>query len=207
MEEAMNDHPERPDGAGADGTSSPKEVQRPRLTIRVGGQEVIGEVLHQSRRDIAVRILTPYHGFVTGLHVPYFGASYVSFEGERGEQEGRYLLRQLYELGCFLERNQSRLADAWAEFCTARSPVGPNPCQDGLLAERRDLRSALRRGELTPTQYQTALGEERRKHQEHEMIRFRTLRDFFVGNFPMTLGVDLENQVIAVLEGRASFKS
>ena len=76
------------------------------LSIKVDGVEARGSIFHRSEADIGIRILSPYQGFSTGLHIPYFSRPYHSFLTEYGDRTAENLLKYLFELSLYMKENR-----------------------------------------------------------------------------------------------------
>ena len=188
-----------------DQAGEPKQQVR----IHVHGQEVVGEIYYRSSRDIAVRILAPYVGLVSGRHIPYFAAGLASYIGERGDGEAQWLLKECFELGLYLDQHLEQLKEAWARYLKKISDTAPGGVDShvAFLAQRKALRATLKMGELSPIQYQANLAKARRIQKDAETSQFRAIWAFMNENFPESLvNVDLERQVIPILDGRVQLR-
>jgi len=76
------------------------------ISIKVDGVEARGSIFHRSEADIGIRILWPYQGFSTGLHIPYFSRPYHSFLTEYGVRTAENLLKYLFELSLYMKTNR-----------------------------------------------------------------------------------------------------
>lgn len=168
-----------------DQAGEPKQQVR----IQVHGQEVVGEIYYRSSRDIAVRILAPYLGLVSGMHIPYFAAGHASYLSERGDGEARWLLEWCFELGLYLDQHLEQLKAAWAIHLkkTSDSALGGVDSHVAFLAQRKALRASLRMGELSPIQYQANLAKARRIQKDAETSQFHSIWAFMTENFPDSL--------------------
>ncbi|MCF7823051.1 MAG: hypothetical protein K9N35_02670 [Candidatus Marinimicrobia bacterium] len=59
--------------------------------------------------EIIVRITSPYSGLTRELHIPYFSRPYHSFMTDYGDKTAESLLRDLWELGWYLEAHREFL--------------------------------------------------------------------------------------------------
>ena len=76
------------------------------FTIRVDGVNVVGEITYRSEADIVIRITKPHQGLTNGCHIPYFSRPIHSFLTDYGDKMAENLLKYLYELSWFLEKNR-----------------------------------------------------------------------------------------------------
>ena len=76
------------------------------FSIKVDGVDVIGEITCRSEADIAIKITKPYQGFTNGCHIPYFSRPRHSFLTDYGDKMAENLLKYLYELSRYLEKNR-----------------------------------------------------------------------------------------------------
>jgi hypothetical protein len=173
------------------------------IFIDVDGIRIEGEILHRSRADIAVRIVSPYQGITTGLHIPYFGMANPAndFRGPRGDCTAAQLLDDLYRLCTHVEKNREVLKIRVAEMDLAIE----NLDRDRFLPEsafrqiRADLRSQLRSGRIDNKVYQQRLVQARKGTQERQREIRRLEEDFFKANFPMIVPVGTRDEVLTVL--------
>ena len=196
----------------------PDEIERlpapakplPQVQIRVNGQLVVGEIVFRSRRDIEVRIISPFINIWFTRHIPTFAGSVVSYLGEHGEETARELLRSCYELGRFLDRQMAPLWEAWARHLEAAAALVPpeNFGRDAFLARRRALRSMVKAGELKPGEYQAALSQLKKANVDFEDAQCHAIKVWLADNFPsrMENDADLAAKVIPVLDGRVPLR-
>jgi hypothetical protein len=64
----------------------------------------------------------------------------------------------------------------------------------------------MRRGEIDPVSHQRGLGALRKSRDAYNRKAWAVMDAFFRRDFPMTVSCDLQDEVQAVLEGRAEFK-
>ena len=116
---------------------------------------------------------------------------------------------ECFELGQFLEQNLTRLREDWAHHQEALAAKAPEHYgRDAFLARRRQLKAAMRSGELTPVQFQTALARVKKSYSDHEAAAWRATQAFLTEHFPESLiNVDPERQGIPILEGRLPLMS
>jgi hypothetical protein len=77
-----------------------------KVSIKVDGADVIGEITYRSEGDIGVKITFPYHELSNRQHIPYFSRPFNSFLTEYGDRTAENLLKHLYELGLYMEENR-----------------------------------------------------------------------------------------------------
>ena len=178
--------------------------------IQVNGQLVVGEIVFRSRRDIQVRIVSPFINISFTRHIPTFAPSVISYLGEHGDETARDLLRSCYELGHYLDRHLARVREAWARHLDAASALVPPAYygRDAFLARRKDLRSSLKQAQMTPAQYQTELSQLKKAHLDFDNAQHHAVRTFLGEHFPSRLenDADLAEKVIPILEGRVALR-
>ena len=191
---------------GQPGPPEPKDF----IHIRVKGQNVVGEIAFRSRRDLEVKILSPFINIAFTRHVPAFAPSNVSYLGDHGDQTARDLLRSCHELGLFLDRHLPRLREAWARHLEAATALIPpeHYGRDAFLARRRALRSMVKTGELKPGDYQNALAQLKKANQDFDDGRDHANKLWLAEHFPSRLenDADLAEKVIPILEGRVPLR-
>jgi len=173
------------------------------IAIDVDGIRVEGAILHRSRADIAVRIVSPYQGITTGLHIPGFGLANPDndFRGQHGGRAAAGLLDSLYRLCQHIEENREQLRARVAKMDTSIESLEPDRFMpDNVFREiRGDLRRQLRAGRIDNKVYQQRLVQARKKMQARHGEIWRLEEDFFKANFPMIVPVGTRDEVLAVL--------
>ena len=76
------------------------------VSINLDGVKVLGEITYRSEADISIRITKPYMGLSNGCHIPYFSRPIHSFLTDYGDKMAENLLKYLYELNWFMEKNR-----------------------------------------------------------------------------------------------------
>ena len=173
------------------------------VSVNVKGVTVEGEVVHRSHRDIALRIVSPYHGLTTGRHVPALAGirQEHGYRGLRGDQTVASLLTDLYQLGKFVEENKGVLSSRAAQTDAAIERLDPEQfLTEGAFQEvHRDLRTQLRNGTLDNKTYQQRLVQARRKVEARQREIWHLEEKFFKANFPMIVPVGTREEVLAIL--------
>lgn len=173
------------------------------VSIEVDGIRIEGAILHRSRADIVVRIVSPYQGVTTGLHIPYFGLANPSndFRGLYGDRTAAQLLDDLYHICAHVEENKEVLKIRVAEMDEAIESLdhGQFLPESAFREIRRDLRSQLRGGRIDSKVYQQRLGQARKRMREREREIWRLEEAFFKVNFPMIVPVGTRDEVLAML--------
>jgi hypothetical protein len=173
------------------------------ISINVEGVTVEGEVIHRSHRDIALGIVSPYQGLTTGRHIPAFAriSQEHDYCGPYGDETAAALLKELYQLGRFVEENKALLRSRVAEMDAAIERLD----QERLLPEnefhevRRDLRTQLCNGSLDSKVYQQCLVQARKKVKARQREIWHLEEDFFKTHFPMIVPVGTRDEVLTIL--------
>ena len=76
------------------------------VSIKIDGVEAIGEITYRTEVDIAIMITKPYQGLTNRCHIPYFSRPIHSFLTDYGDKMAENLLKYLYELGWYMEKNR-----------------------------------------------------------------------------------------------------
>ena len=84
------------------------------IFVDVQGTKVEGRLVHRSRADIVVEIVSPYGGMTDARHIPYFamGDPANDFRGPLGDARAASLLTGLYLLARFVEENQGAVEES-----------------------------------------------------------------------------------------------
>ena len=73
--------------------------------IEVDGIEVKGEIIHRTDAELIIQISAPYTNLSSGCHIPYFSRPINSFLTSYGIAMAENLLKYLFELGWYIEKN------------------------------------------------------------------------------------------------------
>lgn len=174
-----------------------------KISIMSGEVTVEGRITYRSGGDICVEITKPYQGLSTGLHIPYFGRPFHSFDGEYGDECAKELLTELYEIALHVESNMDSLRIALREAQEGKAYLTDASMNlDAFLERKRELKQRLNAGEIDNRQFQKAVGELRREQKAIELQAHVNLDAFFEKHLPMVLPVDLQRQVLTMIEGK-----
>lgn len=173
------------------------------ISVMVGGVDVRGVITHRSGSDIDVRITSPFRNISMGLHLMYQAMAVCSYSGEYGDATAGRLLRNIYDLGLFLEKELPRLQEQYTGVRAEIERSVSNDVLDDLCKRRLELRNSLKRGQLDGRSYQKELVSYRKALRELETLRCALLRSFLDSCFPMVIPWDTAHEVIAILEGRS----
>ena len=173
------------------------------IVVNAEGVTVEGEVIHRSRRDIALHIVSPYQGLTTGRHIPAFARIPQEYDycGPHGDETAAALLKELYQLGRFVEENKARLRSRVAEMDAAIERLDQEQFspENKFREVRRDLRTQLRNGSLGNKVYQQRLVQTRTKVKARQREIWHLEEDFFKTNFAMIVPVGTCDEVLAIL--------
>lgn len=155
------------------------------ISINVEGMTVEGEVVHRSRRDIFMRIVSPYRGLTAGLHIAAFIPipPAPDFSGNHGDETCDSLLKGLYQIGRLVEENKPVLRSRAAEVDAAIERLDQERFSpESVFREvRRDLRIRLRSGSLGNKVYQQLLVQARKKVEARQREIWRLEEDCHAG--------------------------
>ena len=173
------------------------------ISVSFEGVRVEGEVIHRSRRDIVLRIVSSYQGLTAGQHIPAIAPipPEYNYQGPLGAETAASLLRGLYRLGRLIEENKPMLRSRAAEMNAAIERLDQDRFSpESVLREiRRDLRIQLRDGSLDNKVYQQLLVQARKKVEARQREIWHLEEDFFKTNFPMIVPVGTRDDVLAIL--------
>jgi hypothetical protein len=173
------------------------------MVVDVDGVRVEGEV-ERSRRQIDLRIVSPYQGLRAGLHIAVFIPipPAPDFTEAPGEAYAAQMLRELYQVGKYIEENKESLRERAKEFDAAIARLDPEKflTEDNFRAFRRGVRAQLRSGTIDIRSYERQLVQARKKRKAHKEEVWRLENEFFSANFPMGVPGD---DVLAILRSPA----
>ena len=125
------------------------------IELKVNGILVVGKICHRTSRDIVVEITEPFQGISKGLHIPYFGAKYRSYDGTHGSETAKNLLKQIYTICCETRNSAPKLVELLELW-----DILKNEYQDRTISNRelkRNMRKDFKGGIISQTQYQSSL--------------------------------------------------
>lgn len=173
-----------------------------KINIIIDGVEVEGDILHHGARDFQIQITSPFMNLSGGSHIPYFAPRVHTFHGEYGEMRMNQTLAQLYGIGKFLAENQEELTRKYQIVKKEIEEIKKNGLSyDEFKAKRIELRKQMRKGEITSKQYQKLLTPLRKKYEEVDLNVSLKIFFFHQDNFPMTVSIDTDSEIIDILEG------
>ena len=171
-----------------------------KVSILIEGKEVVGEVTHRSASDITVRITEPYN-LSTGLHIPYFARPYRSYDSEYGDETIKGLIKKLYDLASFIDRNYE---DLRKKYESARAQIGAlgdiRFDEQDYQQARRDLKKKLKRVEIDNKEHQKQLTLLRKKRDSYQSQIRKIIDEFFESNFPQIVPYGTKEEVLSILE-------
>jgi hypothetical protein len=179
-----------------------------RLEITVRGRKVEGRFTHRSERLIEVEITAPWHGFRTALEMASFSRarSPHGLIGEEGRTSGEALLRQIFRLCSYLEKNHDRLLAAYREYETlaAELPYEGRLPDELFVAMKEQIEERLKSGEIDAKAYHRMLTEVRVLHSQYHERKYLLVVEFFRMNFSFPVPPDLMEQVLEYLRREVS---
>ncbi|WP_125172469.1 hypothetical protein [Leptospira levettii] len=125
------------------------------ITVEYQGVELTAKFILRTKRDFAIEILSPYSGFLTGLHKPYFADPKSSFLNEEGLFKAEGMLIKLYII---LKQFFDNLESIESEFPIIRQEheVTDSKIWD-IKVELKNLKSKMKKEKLTPLEYQRSI--------------------------------------------------
>jgi len=79
------------------------------ISTTIDGLIVKGIITFRSESDISVKIISPFSGLTGRQHIPYFSRPYNSYLTDYGDTVAMNLLKQLSDLGAYINENQAFL--------------------------------------------------------------------------------------------------
>jgi hypothetical protein len=141
----------------------------------IDGRSGIGDILHRSPSDLAVRLLEPEPSHVKAQHVPYFAAGHMNYTDSRGDGVVRSLIHDL----CGLLRNRAALVACMRENyqqqreAQRQLQVPEHYGEEPFKALQSGLRRALQAGTIDNVSYQRELDQVRQSHRDYEAALHR----------------------------------
>ncbi len=100
------------------------------LKIIVEGVEVEGAILTLNDRNIDIEIVKPYQDLSGGRSIPYFAIQHISkYTDDNGYSAG-YILKELYQLGKFIELNKVKLKQKYFQYKQELGKLQKESCND-----------------------------------------------------------------------------
>ena len=134
--------------------------------IIIDDVQVKGEITHRSARDIAVKIISPFKGLSRSCHIPVFGASSRSYEGEYGDSTASFLLTEIYLYCMELNKNKKVLNKSMSEFRYKTNGVLWRSGQ--LDASIHALKIKMKGGLISSVEYQKEIKPLKKQLQEYK---------------------------------------
>jgi hypothetical protein len=172
-----------------------------RLQLTISGQEVEGRFLHRSDSFIEVEIVAPYKGFRDSLHMASFSRAHMpsGFRGDEGLASGKKILRQLFRLGVYLEKNRQKLLDGYMEYLALERQLPLAHGDEFFVGVKESMKSSLESGDITEEEYQRRIIEFRLEHSRYHEQKYILQQEFFKMHFTMPLTPSLQTQVLEYL--------
>lgn len=128
-----------------------------RISIISNKIVVIGEIIHQSNRDIVVEIVEPYSGITNFRHISCIAKPSKNYSGDYGIVTAKYLLNQMYKLCKEAEEHASQLKVVLKKWEELNSQI--NKVTLVNREHRKIVRKKFKCGVINQSQYQQALKE------------------------------------------------
>lgn len=175
------------------------------IKVVVEETEVEGEIVHRSAGDITVKIVKPYQNLSTGLHIPYFGRPYRSFDGDYGDAVAESLLNDLYHIGRHLELEMEKLREKLWQAKDKISHLQLSFRNEEFKGKKSELKKLLKEGKLGKKAYQEELKSLRKKLEEFNWRVHAIMDSFFDENFPMCIPHGTRGEVLEAIEAGGFF--
>jgi len=178
------------------------------VTIKVGDVPVEGEIMHRFDNDIEVKITRPYAGLHNGSHIPIFARSVDSYDGKYGDSAAEYLLKNLYLLAEYTEKNLETLHEKYQAVKNKIDEMSVvEMTREKFLRKRKELRNRMKDGDIDKKEYGKKVQILRRKMDNFSLAMHRCKWEFFEKNFPMTITYGTPEQLAPFIEKKASLKT
>ncbi|MCW7491976.1 hypothetical protein ND861_04835 [Leptospira sp. 2 VSF19] len=125
------------------------------ITVEYQGVELTAKFILRTKRDFAIEILSPYSGFLTGLHKPCFADPKSSFLNAEGIFKAEGMLIKLYIiLKQFFENIESIKSEI--PIIQEEHEVTNSKILE-LKNDLKNLKSKMKKKILTPLEYQRSI--------------------------------------------------
>lgn len=138
---------------------------------------IIGKIFIRTKRDLGIEMTSPYKGFKTGLHKPYFNDPRSSYLDEEGLDYAKSLLIELYNQLSNLESKSDEIDRFYPAFIRERNELHSHilDCKGSLADEKRKMRSHI----ISPIEYQRTLTPINKLIKDLEYEIFALEKQFF----------------------------
>ncbi|XDD44061.1 hypothetical protein AB3N58_06875 [Leptospira sp. WS60.C2] len=160
-------------------SQSDSTIDTPIETIQFyyNGIQVIGKIFIRTKRDLGIEMTSPYNGFQTGIHKPYFADPRSSYLDEEGLEYAKSLLNDLYEQLRNLERKSEEIDRLYPAFIQERNDLQACilDCKTSLANEKRRMKSHI----INPIEYQRTITPINKLIKDLEYEIFALEKQFF----------------------------
>lgn len=172
-----------------------------KIQTTIDGQEVEGEITYRCASDITVKITKPYQDVSRGLHIPYFGRPYASFDSDYGDKTAKYLLESVYRICKFTFENLDSLIAQYLKIEKRIKHLETRNISEWVFKSKRlKLRKLLRSGEIDNIEYQKQLIRIKKAYEEFELKKNQIWYGFFEEYFPMIVPVTTRDDILRIIE-------
>lgn len=173
-------------------------------TIEFYYNEVLksGRIFNRTKRDLAIEMTSPYKGFKTGIHKPYFSDPRSTYLDEEGLQYAKSLLIELYEQLSKLERKSDEIDRLYPALIRERNELHSRIlyCKRSLADAKRKIKSHI----ISPIEYQRTITPINKLIKDLEYEIFALEKQFF-GNLTETIiPYSLRSDYMKYLDGKFS---
>lgn len=148
-------------------------------------QLILGAVTYLTGSDLTVRIDHPFSGYTASRHIPYFAREHFSFKGDYGEQTQIALLKGLYK--ALADLNDK--SDTEGSQIKTASQLIQRLSSGNATFDRTKLRRAFKQGQISQTEYQNLLRQDRSDRESIEQQIFAIKQDCIEQLAPSTIGL------------------
>ncbi len=168
------------------------------VQTRVDGVEVEGRI-QKSGGNLDVIITKPFHWLSKGSHITALARGRSSLAGKYGDARAKGILRDLYQLGCFLRDNMEMLQGEWHRGHERMKKRAHELRIPDSYDDKAALRKRLKSGEIDNETYERLFAALQKKKEDF-FQEFRMVdENLFEKQFPMVVPHGTRDRVLEIL--------
>ena len=170
------------------------------VTVMIEGVEVEARVKYRTASDLGIELLRPYGNLSTGSHIPVYGRRFCSFIGEYGDKRIIDMMKELYEIGRFIDENFSAMEQQFIALQSELNERAKNQkSPENAKEQMRLLKQRMRNGEMDFREYHRQLKSIRNASADFSFKTSRLIDHFFEMFFPMSVTMETRDDALGIL--------